>query len=56
VSSWTTSFFIVAHYSSLLGAGLAGYSHVTGGYAGGQAEYARVPNGASPAAFGSSGH
>ena len=25
-------------------AGLAGYSHVTGGYAGGQAEYARVPN------------
>jgi threonine dehydrogenase-like Zn-dependent dehydrogenase len=24
--------------------GLAGYSHVTGGYAGGQAEYARVPN------------
>ena len=28
-------------------AGLSGYSHVTGGYAGGQAEYARVVNGES---------
>ena len=30
--------------SATAGAGLFGYSHLYGGYAGGQAEYVRVPN------------
>jgi threonine dehydrogenase-like Zn-dependent dehydrogenase len=34
---------VEAMYGSTAGAGLYGYSHLMGGYAGGQAEYVRVP-------------